>query len=183
MDDEGSGSQDIAQPSRAGVGRSPIRNIELGDLATNRIIYAVTLLGVLLTANSLLTHLGHIGFTFSQRRWLLTPPITWHVHAVLFIYVMEALLALAVYIWGFDFLLRLRLFHLTGLYLFGTALAIPPFYILCVGYANLVDLSLRLHGAAYYVIVTIGLVIFWVVAVVVEVAVVSRLVATDSAGN
>jgi hypothetical protein len=163
-------------PKRKSTGR-----IDLGDLATNRILYALALLGVLLPSNAILSHFSRIGFTYTMRRWAWTPAFTWHVHAVSFIYAMEGFLAVAVYLYGWDFLFRsrLRFFHFIATFFYGATLIVPPVYILCYGYANLTDLALGLHGFLYYAIQTVGNVLLGILIVAAQWAVVSRLESSD----
>jgi hypothetical protein len=135
------------------VSGSPERaanRIKLSDLATNQIIYALTLLGVLLAANTILSHYGQFGFTFSERRWIFVPEFTWHVHASFFLYAMEGLLAISVYLYGFDFILNVHFFHSLGTWFFALALLTPPYFLLYLGYSNLFDLIYRIKEFWYY---------------------------------
>jgi hypothetical protein len=171
MSDDNSDAEDLKADPKGG----PRRRIELGDLATNQILYALALLGVLLPSNAILSHFSQIGFTYSQRSWLFEPAFTWHVHAISFIYAMEGFLAIAVYLYGYDFLFGLRFFHTVGTYFYAGALIVPPTYIICYGYANLSDLTLRLNGVWYWIIPAIGGLLLGVFIGVAEWAVVSRL--------
>jgi hypothetical protein len=62
----------MVQHSEEHDSKSPARNFELGDLATNRILFALTLLGVLFPLNGLVNHYQHL---MAYAICLLVPPV------------------------------------------------------------------------------------------------------------
>lgn len=102
--------------------------LDLSDFRVSRILFALSLLGVLLAANSIASHYQHIGFVYhAGHDWFWKGP--YHFRAIYFLEVMEGLLALAVYLYGFDFLFKVNIFQYVGTILYAGALVVPPLYV------------------------------------------------------
>jgi len=68
------------------AGRTPAR-FELGDLATNRILFALALLGVVLPLNSIASHYHEVGFTYQYtHQWIFLKPFHYRLHALTFLF-------------------------------------------------------------------------------------------------
>jgi hypothetical protein len=107
--------------------RSPAREFELGDLATNRILFALALLGVLLPLNAIFSHYHHLDFIyFAPHSWVKGP---YHLHLISAFYIMVGLLATAVYLYGFDFIFRIKIFEQVGTVVYAVSLLIPVIYL------------------------------------------------------
>jgi hypothetical protein len=135
--------------------KSPAREFELGDLATNRILFALALLGVLLPVNAILSHYHHLDFIYLAPHSIsLKGP--YHIHVISALYLMEVLLATAVYLYGFDFIFRIKLFERAGTALYAISLIIPVgyFYLwIFQKFLNLIDgLSSPLYWLMLFVI-------------------------------
>jgi hypothetical protein len=129
------------------------QRLELGSLATTRVLFALTLLGVLLPFNAIASRYHQVGFTYSSPyAWLFIPAFKWHLHAISFLYVMEALLAVAVYLYGFDFLFGWPIFQPVGTALYAIALFVPPVYLYMGGYALFYDVIGHLNVYLFYII-------------------------------
>jgi hypothetical protein len=138
------------------AGRTPNR-FELNDLATNRILFALTLLGVLLPLNLIASNYRHVGFTYQYaHRWLFWKPFHYHLHAITFFYSMEALLALAVYFYAFNLIFRRRFLEYTGTGLFTVALLVPVYYLYSNAYSLLLDETASLGAASSVTVVIVG---------------------------
>jgi hypothetical protein len=134
--------------------RTPGR-FELSDLATNRILFALALLGVALPLNSIVSHYLQVGFTYQYtHQWLFWKPFHLRMHAVTFFYSMEALLAIAVYFYGFNLIFRRRFLEYMGTGLFTVALLVPLFYLYLGSYSLLLDRTSKL-GTVESIIATI----------------------------
>ena len=175
MDDDKAMVKD-AETVSANPRKGIFPQIELGDVATNRILYALALLGVLLPANAIASQYKQIGFTYAVlHSWYGIHPYTWHLHAISFLYIMEGLLAVAVYLYGFNFLFRSRLFLWIATSFFASALIVPPLYVYMDAYSNLMDLANSIRGFWYYVIVFFGNLLGIILVLAAELIVLGRL--------
>jgi hypothetical protein len=175
MNDEN--AQSDGERSASGASESkPTRRFELGDFATNRILFALTLLGVLLPFNAIATHYRQIGFTYTvPHSWYGLPPYQTHVHAINFLYGMEALLAVAVYLYGFNFLFGWKIFQSAGTLLYAIALLVPPIYIYITIYALFNNSLNNLNVVLYYIVNLVSDLLFGVLLLIAVVAINSRL--------
>ena len=138
------------------AGTTPNR-FELSDLATNRILFALTLLGVVLPLNLIASNYHQLGFTYQYtHQWLLWKPFHYHLHTITFFFSMEALLALAVYFYAFNLIFRRRFLEYTGTGFFTVALLVPPYYLYFYAYSRLLDEAARAGTALSIIIVLVG---------------------------
>lgn len=133
--------------------------LDLSNFRVSRILFALSLLGVLLAANSIANHYQHIGFVYhAGHDWFWKGP--YHFRAIYFLEVMEGLLALAVYLYGFDFLFKVRIFQYVGTILYAAALVVPPLYVIIAADSLVTDAINELKTPLFYVANVIVNVIF-----------------------
>jgi hypothetical protein len=146
--------------------KSPAREFELGDLATNRILFALALLGVLLPVNAILNHYHQLDFIY------LAPHATglkgpYHIHVISALYLMEGLLAIAVYLYGFDFIFRIKLFERVGTVVYAISLIIPAGYFYLWIFQKFLNLINGLSSPLYWLILFIICIPFLILGAVI----------------
>ena len=123
----------------------------LDSLATNRVLFALALLGVLLPINAIANHYRNFSFVYrAEHDWFLKGP--YHVRAILFFQAMEVLLALAVYIYALDFVFHKTVLQRIGTFLYGIALFVPPIYILLAIFCLLYSAIETLDTPLFYIL-------------------------------
>lgn len=146
----------------------------LDNLATNRVLFALALLGVLLPINVIANHYRSFAFVYhAEHDWFLKGP--YHVRAILFFQAMEILLALAVYIYALDFAFKDTVFQRTGTFLYAAALLVPPIYILLALFSLLTDAIESLSTPLFYVVgtllkIAIPIILFGITGLAVEIS-------------
>jgi hypothetical protein len=137
------------------------RGFELGNVATNRILFVLALLGVLLPLNALVAHYNHLGFIYyAPHEMTLKGPYDIHIQA--FVYIMEGLLAVAVYLYGFEFIFggRVSIFQLGGNVFYALALIVPPTYFYLWLWALIIRAG-NSHGPlVYWPIIAVSEIVF-----------------------
>jgi hypothetical protein len=153
---DGERIQTSETPRTPARGTTTARQFELGDLATNRILFALTLLGVLLPANAIMAHYSQINFIYvsPHSHWFKGP---YHVRAVSALYLMEGLLAFAVYLYGFDFIFKIRLFEYVGTRIYGIALFVPIIYLYAFVFQHVNNSITNLGWLYWVVLVALGI--------------------------
>lgn len=140
----------------------PTRQFELGDTATNRILFALTLLGVLLPLNALVSHYHGLDFVYYWPHVVaLKGP--YHIHASTSFYWMEGLLAMAVYLYSFNFIFRVRAFEILGTIAYACALVLPLFYFYFWIYQKIGDAINGFSGPKYWTIFIISAIPFVII--------------------
>ena len=129
--------------------KSP-RRFELGDLATNRVLFALALLGVLLPLNSLVNHYRQLNFIYSVPHAMSIFRGPYHMHGSTAFYIMEIFLAIAVYFYAFDFIFVRRIFERAGTLCFAFSLLVPPFYLYLWAFQKFVDATRGLSTPLYW---------------------------------
>jgi hypothetical protein len=132
--------------------KSPAREFELGDLATNRILFALALLGVLLPINTIFSHYHHLDFIYfaPHSTWLKGP---YHLHVISAFYIMVGLLATAVYLYGFDFIFRIKIFERIGTVVYALSLLTPAIYLYLWAFQKLLNAINGIRSPGYWFIV------------------------------
>jgi hypothetical protein len=149
-------------------------HFELGTLATNRILFALTLLGVILPLNSIATHFHQLGFTYRASHTLYLKG-SYHLRATYFFYSMETLLATAVYFYGFGFIFKWSIPDRIGTFLYACALLVPPIYIYLDIYSIFISAISQLNAVLFY-LVNIGVnILFTVFFAGIAIAISNRL--------
>jgi hypothetical protein len=115
--------------SGTGPQAPPTRKFELGDIATNRILFALALLGVLLPANSLVGHYNGLNFLYNWPHASGVFKGPYQIHASAAYYLMEGFLAVAVYFYSFNFIFRIKTFQVLGIIAYACSLSMPLFYL------------------------------------------------------
>jgi|ERR1039457_921751 hypothetical protein len=135
--------------------KDPAHRFELGTLATNRILFALALLGVMLPLNSVTAHFHQIGFTyFAPRNSHLKGP--YHLNAVNFFYLMETLLAAAVYFYGFGFIFKSSIPDKIGTFLYACTLLMPLLYVYTDIFAAIQAAINNLNVILYWIVGSIA---------------------------
>src|SRR5579862_4182073 len=137
------------------------RGFDLGNVATNRILFVLALLGVLLPLNALVAHYNHLGFIYyAPHEMTLKGPYDIHIQA--FVYIMEGLLAVAVYLYGFEFIFggRASIFQFGGNVFYALALIVPPTYFYLWLWALIIRAG-NSHGPlVYWPIIAVSEIVF-----------------------
>ena len=136
----------ISSPGEKNV----VRRFKRDESATNRVLFALALLGVLLPVNSIANHYRRLGYVYyAKHDWYWRGP--YHINVILFFDTMEILLAVAVYIYGFDFVFKQAIFQRVGTFLYAAALLVPPLYLVVGAYSLLSNEVNRLPTLLFYV--------------------------------
>ena len=146
----------------------------LGDLATNRILFALALLGVLLPVNNIVNRYHHLDFIYLQphQPWFAGP---YHVRLISALYLMEGLLATAVYLYLFYFIFKIKFIEIVGTTLYAISLFVPVLYFILLinqQFNNLIGG----YSATVYWIVSVGSLLALGFIIGVIVAIVERLI-------
>jgi hypothetical protein len=166
---DGDEAQTSAAPATSAPGnKSPARQFELGDLATNRILFALTLLGVLLPVNAIVNRYHHVDFIYfyPHSHWFKGP---YQAHSISVLYFMEGLLAAAVYLYGFDFIFKFKIFERAGTVLYALALLMPLIYFYFYILQHISDAISGLNSALYWIILFALGIPLWAIAAVIRV--------------
>jgi hypothetical protein len=153
--------------------KSPARQFVLGDLATNRILFALALLGVLLPVNNIVNRYHHLDFIYLQphQSWLAGP---YHVRLIAALYLMEGLLATAVYLYSFYFIFKITFIEIVGTTLYAISLFVPVIYFYILIYQQFTSLIGGFSGLTYWIVSSITLLALgFIIGVIV--AIVERL--------
>jgi hypothetical protein len=126
------------------------KHLDLSDFRVSRILFALSLLGVLLAANSIASHYQNFAVVYhAGHDWFWKGP--YHIRAIYFLEIMEGLLALAVYLYGFDFLFKVGTFQRAGTFLYAAALVIPPIYVIIAIDSLVTDAINELNTPLFYI--------------------------------
>jgi len=122
-------------------------------------LFALSLLGVLLAANSIAIRYRSFGVVYhAGHDWFWKGP--YHIQAIYFLEIMEGLLALAVYLYGFDFIFKASIFQRAGTILYATALVVPPIYVVVAFDSLVTDAINELSTPLFYVANVVVKVVF-----------------------
>lgn len=168
----------------SGPQEASARKVELGNIAINRILFALALLGVLLPLNTIISHYSHFGFIYyAPHEVTLKGPYNIHIRS--FLYAMEGILAFAVYLYGFEFIFsaRVTFFQLVGNLFYALALLVPPTYFYLWLWALLLRAVNSFGTLAYWLIITITVLIFAIPFAIIYVVIVKRLQAGRPLGS